>query len=69
MTRFVLVEFLRLALAFFGADEVLHRSFEARDGVLGPADFFFELVNAVFHLLALDGIQALFRRSAAAEPP
>src|SRR5579864_1299619 len=59
VARFVLIEFLGLALAFFGADEVLQRGFQVCNGGLGAADCFFQLVDAIFHLLASDGIQAL----------
>ena len=55
----MLVEFLRLALAFFGADEILQRSFQVSDGRFRAADFLLQLVDAVLHLFALDGVQAL----------
>src|SRR5580704_6493674 len=61
MGDLVLVEGLRLALALVGADEILQRALQASDGGLGAADFFFQFVNAIFHLFALDGVQALLR--------
>src|ERR1700682_253851 len=57
MSGFVLVKFLRLALVFVGADKVLQRGFAQRDRRFGVADFRFQFVDPIFHLLALDGIQ------------
>src|SRR5208283_525591 len=59
MFRFMLLQFLRLALAFLGADKVLQLGFAVGDGRLDTADFFFQFVDPLFHLFALDGIQAL----------
>ncbi len=59
MRRFLLVELLRLALALVGADVVLQGCFAPCDYGLGAADFRFEFMDAIFHLLALDGIQPL----------
>lgn len=53
-----LIEFLRLALAVGGADEILQSCFPVRDGSFETGDFFFQFPNAILHLLALDGIQA-----------
>src|SRR5580704_11193964 len=55
----MLFKFLRLALAFLGADKILHCRFQTRDGILGLADFYFQFVDAIFHLLALERVQAL----------
>src|SRR3979409_2340353 len=57
MSGFVLVEFLRLALVFVRADEVLQRGLALCDCRFGGADFGFQFMDAIFHLLALDGIQ------------
>src|ERR1035437_2590417 len=59
MVCFVLVEFLRLALALVGTDEILQCSFAVGNGLLYSAYFLFQLVDAVFHLLAPDRVQAL----------
>src|SRR5260370_39674293 len=59
MAGLVLPQFQRLAMGLVGADEILQRGFQTRDCVFGLADFLFQVMNATFHLLALDGIQAL----------
>jgi hypothetical protein len=51
-------QFLRNPLSFLGADEGLEAGFALGDGIFQAVDFGLELVNAVFHLLAFDGIQA-----------
>src|SRR5579872_2110764 len=53
------IQFLRLPLTFFRADEVLQRRLETGDLVLSPADRGFQFTNSILHLLALDGIQPL----------
>src|ERR1019366_3007952 len=64
MVCFVLVEFLRLALALVGTDEILQRSFAVGNGRLYLAYFLFQLVDAIFHLLAPDRGEAFrFRLS------
>ena len=57
MRGFVLVKFLRLALVFVRADEVLQRGFALRDRRFGVADLPFQFMDPIFHLLALDRIQ------------
>ena len=59
MRGFAPVEFLRLALTLIRADEILQRRFTLRNGRLRAVDLHFQFPDAVFHLLALDGIQAL----------
>src|SRR6202034_2228317 len=39
MRGFLLIEFLGLALALIGADEILQGGFTLHDHILGPADF------------------------------
>ena len=56
-------QFLGNPLGFFGADEALQRCFALGDGIFQAVDFRLEFVDAIFHLLALDGIQALALRS------
>ena len=57
--RLVLLQLLRLPLGFFRAHEILQRRFQVRDLSFGAVDCFFQLVDAIFHLLALKRIQAL----------
>ena len=59
MGGFVLFEFLRLALALVGADEVLQGGFVLCDHGLRAVDFCLQFADAIFYLLALDGIQTL----------
>ena len=59
MRGFVLVEFLGLALALIGTDEILQGGFTLRDHGLRAADFRFQFAYAVFHLLTFNGIQTL----------
>jgi len=56
---FMPVELFGVALALFRTDEILQRGFAPCDHGLGAADLRFQCANAVFHLLAFDGIQAL----------
>ena len=58
VTLLVSVEFLGIALGLFGADEILQGRFAVCDGRFHPADFFFQFPDAVFHLFALEGVQA-----------
>ena len=58
VSGFVLVKFLRLALVFVGADKVLQRRLALRDRRFGLADLCFQCMDPLFHLFALDGIQA-----------
>ena len=55
----MLLQFLRLALALIGTDEVLHSRFTLRNHGLGAVDCRFQFVDAILHLLALEGIHAL----------
>ncbi len=57
MPGFVLVEFLTMAVVFVDADKVLQDGLAMRDGCFDTADFFFQVADALFHLLALDRIQ------------
>ena len=59
MIRFVLLEFVRLALALFCADEILQRGFQVSDGSFRAADIRFQIADAIFNLLTLDGIESL----------
>ena len=52
-------KFLGLALRFFRAHKALELRFTQRDRGFGPGNLFFYFVQAVFHLLALDRVQAL----------
>ena len=51
-------QFLRNPLCFLGADEGLQGCFALGDGIFQAVDFSLEFVDAIFHLLAFDGIQA-----------
>ena len=55
----MLVQFTPTALGFFGTDESLQGSFAFGNPSFQAVDVGFEFVDALFHLLALDGIQAL----------
>ena len=55
----MLVQFTALALGFLGTDESLQGGFALGDSGFQAVDVGFEFVNAFFHLLALDGVQAL----------
>ena len=54
-------QFLCNPLGFLGADEGLQGCFIFGDGIFQAVDFRLKFVDAIFHLLALDGIQALGR--------
>ena len=62
VARFMLVEFLRLALALVGAHKVLQRGLAVGDRGLNPRDLFFQFVDTVLDLLALDGVQSFLGR-------
>ena len=55
----VAVEFLRPPLAFLGTDKILQLGLEMRDRRFGAVDLLLQLVDAILHLLALDGVQPL----------
>ncbi len=50
-------KFLGLTLGFFGTDEALKLRFTESNRGFSACDLFFDFVQAVFHLLALDGVQ------------
>ena len=61
VVRLLLLEFRRLPLSLFRADEALQCGFQPPDLILGAAYFPFQFGDPIFYLLALDGIQAPLR--------
>src|SRR3984957_19814389 len=59
MIRFVPIELLRLALRFFGAHKVLQRGFQIRDFAFRAGDLFFQFLDAILHLFALERVPEL----------